>query len=226
MARGTNQQKTRSRVSARVSRRTRVVWTALALSMAGVGGLLVAVDHQAAPTAAGLSIPPLVATSGPESLEVVFNTVAPARAGRWQAIVIHDTGALHGTPASLETQARRLGLNGMGYHFVIGNGSGLDDGQLHVGARWLHQSSGAHSVGANADWFNRNAVGIALVGDGERRPFTPAQVRRLTQLTDALCAELGIPRDRVYLHSQVAGTTSPGRFFPEASFRAQLAAGR
>ena len=212
----------RRRVSVRVSRRARIVWGAFAASMMIVGGLLVLTDHSGLPTADGLTLPPLMATTRGDSLETIFDTVTPVTSGRWQAIVIHDTGTLHATPASLDAEARRQGLRGLGYHFVVGNGSGLDDGELHVGARWLRQTPGAHAAGPTAEWLNRNAVGIAIVGDGERRPFTPAQLRRLTQLVNTLCAELKIPRDRVYLHSDVARTPSPGRFFPSDSFRAQL----
>ena len=45
------------------------------------------------------------------------------------------------------------GLKGLGYHFVIGNGRGISDGELYVGYRWLDQLAGAHAAGANgANW--------------------------------------------------------------------------
>lgn len=207
-----------------VSRRSKVVFAALLASMTLVGGGLVALDPHAAPAAQGLTIPTLVATGSPDTIEVIFDTpkTRSIAAGRWKAIVIHDSGTMFATPATLEEDARRLGLKGLGYQFVIGNGSGLDDGELHVGQRWINQTAGAHTIGKDADWYNLNAIGICLVGDGERRPFTPAQLRRLTQLVDSLCRELNIPADHVYLQSQLAAAPSPGKYFPEAAFRAQI----
>ncbi len=214
-----------SRKGAGVTRRSKVVVGALLAAMTLVGGGLVMVDPRAVPASQGLTIPPLMATAGPDTVEVIFSTPKTRiiDSSRWKAIVIHDSGSMFATPATLETDARKMGLRGLGYHFVIGNGSGLDDGELHVGARWLDQVAGAHAAGKDADWFNRNALGICLVGDGERRPFTATQVRRLTQLVGSLCRELKIPADHVYLHSQLVATPSPGRFFPEAAFRGEIA---
>lgn len=215
-----------SGVARRITRRSKVVLGALLGAMTIVGGGLVMVDPHSVPVAQGLTIPTLVATAGPDTVEVIFNTPKRIEPGRWKAIVIHDSGSMFATPATMEEDARRMGLRGLGYQFVIGNGSGLDDGELHVGARWLNQTAGAHTAGKDADWYNTNAVGICLVGDGERRPFTPTQLRRLTQLVDALCLELKIPADHVYLQSQLAASPSPGRYFPEAAFRAEIAGAR
>ncbi|MFA6043666.1 MAG: peptidoglycan recognition family protein [Phycisphaerales bacterium] len=225
MASASAKSKSRSRKagSKGVTRRSKVVVGALLAAMTIVGGGLVMVDPHASPAAQGLTIPTLVATAGPDTVEVIFNTPTPITQGRWKAIVIHDSGSMFATPATMEEDARRIGLRGLGYQFVIGNGSGLDDGELHVGARWLNQTAGAHTTGKNGDWYNTNALGICLVGDGERRPFTPTQIRRLTQLVDALCRELKIPADHVYLQSQLAASPSPGKYFPEAAFRAEIA---
>jgi len=207
-----------------VSRRSKTVWGALLASMTLVGGLLVVLDPKQAPSGGGFALPPLAATDGASSVEAVFNTKAPLESGRWQAIVIHDSGSPAGSPESLDEAARRSGLRGLGYHFVIGNGNGLRDGQVHVASRWLQQGMGAHVAGQNGDWYNRNAIGICLVGNGERTPFTDAQMSRLVQLVDALQRECRIPADRVYLHSQLAATPSPGRFFADSAFRSQLPA--
>jgi hypothetical protein len=193
-------------------------------SMTVVGGGLLALDGREAPLTEGMTLPALVATATPDTVDQVFRTTAPLNHQRWQAIVIHDTGSPSGTPAGLDSAARKAGLRGLGFHFVLGNGQGMADGELHVGGRWMQQTPGAHVAGPSSDWYNRNAIGICLVGDGDRRPFTPAQLRRLTQLVDALQQEFGIPADKVYLHSQLAGTSSPGRYFPTQAFRAQLAA--
>jgi N-acetyl-anhydromuramyl-L-alanine amidase AmpD len=205
-----------------VSRRAQVVWASLVGAMTAVGGLLFAIDSSPRGGVEGVTLTPLMATAGPDTVEVVFKTRAPLDSQRWQAIVIHDSGSSMATPASLESQARAMNLRGLGYHFVIGNGNGIDDGELHVGGRWLNQTPGAHAAGKDGDWYNRHSIGICLVGDGNRHRFTASQVRRLVQLVEALRREFNIPTDRVLLHSQIATTDSPGRFFPEATVRAQL----
>lgn len=210
-------------------KRATLVWASFVAAMTVVGGGLWLADGgrtAASPQGSTATITPLMATSGASSseLDVIYRTVTPVDAGRWQAIVIHDSGDSVGTFDSLDKQARASGLRGVGYHFVIGNGNGMVDGELAICPRWSNQTPGAHTAGPDADWYNRQAIGICLVGDGDRQRFTPAQVRRLAQLVRSLAQRLGIPQDRVYLHSQLAQTNSPGKFFPEATFRAQIAA--
>lgn len=187
------------------------------------GGLLWLVDGGPAPRLDGLALAPLAATEGPASLEVVFDTRQPIQNGRWQSIVIHHSGSMVGTPESIEAQHRARNATGLGHHFLIGNGSGIRDGELHVGYRWLDQLPGAHAGGPDGDWFNRNSISICLIGDGERRDFTDAQFRRLVDLVADVQRHCGIPDDRVYLYREIAATSAPGRHFPAAEFRESLA---
>jgi hypothetical protein len=193
------------------------------LSMSTVGGLLWLLQGGSAPRMEGLTLPPMVVAAGPSSIEAIFKTRQDMEPERWQAIVIHHSGSAVGNPSTIDTQHKGMGLAGLGYHFVIGNGSGYGDGDVYVGSRWLDQLPGAHVGGANGDWFNHNAIGICLVGDGRRRRFTEQQSRRLVQVVSALADRLAIPPDRIFLHSDLAATDSPGRYFPEAAFREQLA---
>ena len=209
-----------------ISMRSRVVWGSFAVAMTTVGGLFWVLQGGPAPRLDGLALTPMVAAAGPSSIEAVFKTRAAIQPKRWQAIVIHHSGSLYGTPGTIETQHRAMNINGLGYHFVLGNGSGMEDGEVHVGYRWLDQLPGAHVSGPKGDWYNRNSVGICLVGDGRRRGFSDQQMRRLVQLVSAVAEELQIPADHIYLHSDLTSTEDPGRMFPEAAFREQLARSR
>ncbi len=160
------------------------------------------------------------------NLQAIFATTQDLDQSRWQAIVIHHTASPFATPQTLESQARAAGLTGLGHHFVIGNGNGIDDGHLNVGVRWMNQQPGAHAQGKNANWLNQRAISICLVGDGNSKTFSQAQMQRLVQLTKALSQKLNIPASRIYLQSDVAAIKSPGDFFPTAQFRAQIEAGR
>lgn len=218
--------RSRNTRSASTGVRTRIVWGSFMAAMTTVGGLFWVLQGGPAPRLDGLALTPMVAAAGPSSIEAVFKTRAPIQNKRWQAIVIHHSGSLYGSPALIEAQQRAMNITGLGYHFVIGNGSGMEDGEVHVGYRWLDQLPGAHVAGAKGDWYNRNAIGICVVGDGRRQPFTEQEMRRLVQLVSALAEQLQIPQDHIYLHSELTQTDDPGRMFPEAAFREQLARAR
>lgn len=203
-----------------VSRRTRTVWVALLGSMTAGGALLFGLAGPGpAGTGAGVSLTPLASTNAPSTVESVFTTRTPVDEARWNAIVIHHSGAEAGGPADLEAQHRAMGLVGLGFHFVVGNGSGMDTGDVHAGYRWLEQLPGAHVAGKAGAQLNQTAIGICLVGDGDRGVFSDEQLRPAAQLVAALCDRFDLEPEDVLMHADVAPTTSPGRFFPQAAFR-------
>jgi N-acetyl-anhydromuramyl-L-alanine amidase AmpD len=199
-----------------------LVWVSFAVSMTLVGAMLGVLGSGGRVGIEGLTLPPMASISGGSSLESILHNEKPLDRQRWRAIVIHHSGAPFGSAASLTAQAHRADLSGLGYHFLIGNGSGMGDGDIHVGYRWLDQLPGAHAVGTQAEEYNQHAIGICLIGDGNRRPFSDLQIQRLAELVAALARELDIPADRILLQSDIAETASPGRYFPEASFREYL----
>lgn len=225
-----NTRPVRSRVS--VSRRTRVVWGAFAAAMTLACGLLVLGDAEG---------PRPVLAAAPVIVGSTDAGIHPREAAldrnRWNAIVIHHSGTPAGDAASIARMHGESGLQGLGYHFVIGNGQGLPDGHVEVGPRWNRQVPGAHVVararngGATpvslqpaemADRLNRHGIAICLVGNGDRRPFTDRQIHEAASLVRRLQRELGIPADRVFLHSDVAGVSSPGRYFQAGAFESQI----
>lgn len=211
-----------ARARASSAARTRNVWLSLLGAMTFVGGALVLLDGRPAPAVDGLTLTPLVATGMTPSIESIFNTRQSVSAGRWQHIMIHASGSASGSPEVLDAQARGQRLAGLGHHFVIGNGRGMEDGELHVAYRWLDQAPGAHAAGTAGAPFNTSAVSICLVGDGVRGGFTRAQMDRLVEVVRALQDRLGIPAKNVLLHSDAVNITDPGPLFPEAWLRQQL----
>lgn len=203
--------------------RTQVVWASLLAAMTVFGGLLLAIDTPRAAGASGIALAASVPAAGAPAIEAVLQTRENLQRDRWLRVVIHHSGAAYGSADTIAAEHAARGLQGLGYHFVIGNGQGARDGELFVGARWLDQLPGAHVAGPEAAWNNQHSIGVCLVGDGDRRGFTQAQLARLTELVTMLGRELGIPEDQIVLHRDLAPTTSPGRMFPEASLRARLA---
>lgn len=214
---------TRRRPNAPRLARAHVVWGALVASMTGVGGLLLALDRTPVGPTSALAMVNLDRGAPTSDFDAIFQTKSPIKPGTWTGIVIHHSGGAIGSPESLTQQHNARGFKGLGHHFVISNGQGATDGQIFVGYRWPEQLPGVHVAGTKAEQYNRQTIGICLIGDGERREFTPAQMSRLAELVSALQSKLNIPDRNVVLHRDIAPTASPGRLFPEAMFRQMLA---
>lgn len=152
----------------------------------------------------------------------LFQTATPLDQQRWQGIVVHHSGTPAGDAAALHRQHISYGLDGLGYHFVIGNGRGMGDGIIHIGERWDHQHAGAHAIGPDGPWHNQHSIAICLIGNGESGTFTERQLASLAGLTRELARRFDIAPDRILLHRDIADVKSPGQFFPEAAFRERL----
>lgn len=202
--------------------RPQVVLGSLGIATLGLTTLLWSLDGRPAPKLQNPASAALVAVDTSERGAVV-DLSADVDPHQWQAIVIHDSGSRFDSPATIEARHHDANLASLGYHVVIGNGSGMDDGEVFTSERWRFQQPGAHTGGIHAEEYNRNAIGICVVGDGERDRFSPRQVERLIAVVQELQVEHGIPDDRVLLHREVARTASPGRWFPAADFRQRLA---
>jgi N-acetyl-anhydromuramyl-L-alanine amidase AmpD len=141
------------------------------------------------------------------------------RARRWRHIVLHHSATPGGNVAAFEAwhRSRRFAL-GMAYHFVIGNGRGMRDGEVVAGSRWRRQQQGAHiaarlrheHTGAN---LAAESIGVCLVGNFEHATPTRAQLATLRRLVRALRQRYAIAAERVRGHGEVhpGHTACPGR---------------
>ncbi len=144
----------------------------------------------------------------------------------WSAIIIHHSGSESGDAAIFDRWHREgRHWNGIGYDFVIGNGTNSADGQVEVTYRWLNQQTGAHCGGTAGNWANEEAVGICLVGDFNQTSPTSRQMQSLVRLVRFLQSRYGIPKSRIYGHNTTPGgrsTDCPGKRFPMAELKSQL----
>ena len=142
--------------------------------------------------------------------------------GKWNVIVVHHSANLNDSPRSMDSYHRERGWeNGLGYHFVIGNGVNYGDGKVFAGPRWKSQETGAHckagagryfGVSRPANFFNEHGVGICLIGNFEGRGPSGRQLDSLEQVITFVCSQTGIAPNRVYGHGEVTGKTAcPGR---------------
>jgi murein DD-endopeptidase MepM/ murein hydrolase activator NlpD len=144
---------------------------------------------------------------------------APVRPGRWQYIVIHHSGVDTGTVKAMDQYHREVRHmeNGLAYDFVIGNGSGMGDGEIAVGHRWTQQLDGGHLA---SEAQNKIALGICLVGNFDERRPTPREMDSLRALVEALMVRCKLTPSAVKTHQQIniVHTRCPGTRFPTKSF--------
>jgi hypothetical protein len=146
---------------------------------------------------------------------------------RWTAIVIHHSATKSGNAAIFDKWHREGNhWQGVGYDFVIGNGSNSGNGEVEVTYRWQKQITGAHVGGTPGNWANKDGIGICLVGDFNRTQPTNAQMQALVRLVRFLQSRYGIPKSRIFGHKDTPGagtvTDCPGRNFPMDWLKSQI----
>jgi len=161
---------------------------------------------------------PAVRASLPYAIKRAI-ALAPVRPGRWQYIVVHHSGVDTGTVKGMDHYHRdvRHMENGLAYDFVIGNGSGMGDGEVAVSRRWTLQLDGGHLA---SEAQNKIALGICLVGNFDEHPPTRKEMESLRALVVALMARCNITPRAVKTHQQIniVHTRCPGTRFPTKSF--------
>lgn len=178
--------------------RLRTVLSLLTLSF-GCGG---SAEHPPRP---GSPVPP-----------VEWVTDVPARP--WKTLVLHHSATETGSVESIDVEhkQRRDGAGrpwrGIGYHFVVGNGRGMPDGEIRPTFRWQDQSAGAHAGDAA---HNEHGIGICLIGNFEEAPPTDKQLASARRLIGYLKGEFAIPADRIHKHGDLKATACPGKHFPD-----------
>jgi len=152
--------------------------------------------------------------------------IAPNRT--WQYIVVHHTATPSATLNAIKHNHIGKGFEGVGYHFVINNGRapGTADGKITPTERWIEQRPGAHAKVSHHPEFNREGIGICLVGNFELAPPTPAQMASLEMLVLALGNRYDIGPGNVVGHGELKNTKCPGRLFPLEAFLMDLRAVR
>ncbi|MBI2921839.1 MAG: N-acetylmuramoyl-L-alanine amidase [Planctomycetes bacterium] len=150
----------------------------------------------------------------PPCLEPVRTQVIRPRTREWKSIIVHHSAGIRGNAEEIGRLHREeRGWDGLGYHFVIGNGNGAPLGGVEVGYRWLDQSHGAH---AGTEEHNQFGIGICVVGNYEEAEFPEEAYVSLRELTSWLARRYAISPDRILPHSAVRPdpTACPGRNFP------------
>lgn len=152
-----------------------------------------------------------------DSLDAIFSMAVPVQPDRWKYIYVHHSQTAGGNALTLGGQRGE----GVGDHFIIGNGNGLVDGELQISERWNRQASAASPAGNLV--VEPDCVSICIVGDLDKKPPTPMQMGRLGQLVQALQARCRIPANRIeWLNDSNPSPAAIGRYFPATAFHDQL----
>ena len=141
---------------------------------------------------------------------------------RWTHIIIHHSATDEGDSLLFDKVHLHKGWDGVGYHFVIDNGTkGRGDGQVEVSPRWLKQVPGAH---CKADGMNERAIGVCLVGNFNNDRPSARQMDALVELVRKLKEYYNIPVGHIIGHGRVYGakTDCPGRRFAWESFMRRI----
>ena len=151
---------------------------------------------------------------------------ASVRRGRWKYIVVHNSGTREGNARVFDIYHRRVRhmVNGLAYHFVIGDGHGSGNGEIEIGHRWTAQLNGGHVA---SDYLNDIALGICLVGDFNRDLPTQAQMGALDELVTYLRDRVGKTQGHkaiVHAHKEInpRPTDCPGDRFPYSWLHAKF----
>jgi hypothetical protein len=143
---------------------------------------------------------------------------------RWEGIVIHHSATDIGSATYIDDLHRGNGWDGLGYDFLIDNGTGGEDGKIEVGWRWRQQREGAHCrVNPSDDnYWNEHTVGICVVGNFEIQRPTEAQWQSLVKVVRFLEGRYGFGWDRVKCHREIVNTRCPGRYLTLGELRERM----
>ncbi|MBC8468965.1 MAG: N-acetylmuramoyl-L-alanine amidase [Planctomycetes bacterium] len=144
----------------------------------------------------------------------------------WRAVIVHHSATDFGNAAIFDKWHReRNHWEGVGYDFVIGNGTDSDDGEVEVTFRWRKQIPGAHCRAEPNNWANEDGIGICLVGNFDKTAPSSRQIQSLLKLIHFLQKRYGIPNNRIYGHQDTPGarvTDCPGRNLSISRLRSML----
>ncbi len=148
---------------------------------------------------------------------ILIHSVRIESLREWKYIVLHHTASEAGSVESIDADHRTRKdaqgnpWRGIGYHFLIGNGHGMQDGEVAATFRWKKQCEGAH---AGDSVYNNQGIGICLVGNFQEAPPTPAQWQSLQLLIRTLRRECRIDHAGIVRHTDIKATACPGKQFP------------
>ncbi len=138
---------------------------------------------------------------------------------RWKYIVIHHSAGNYGNIKFLQEVHRQRQsadpIDAIPYHFIVGNGNGMQMGEIASDWRQHYNLWGAHISAHNSD-RNYRGLGICLIGNLEKNALPEAQYHALVKLVNQLVEQYSIKLKNITGHGNTNGesTLCPGQYFP------------
>jgi N-acetyl-anhydromuramyl-L-alanine amidase AmpD len=142
---------------------------------------------------------------------------------RWKYIVLHHSAGNYANVDFLQRVHRERQpsdpIDAIPYHYIIGNGNGMKEGEIASDWRRDYAIWGAHVSNRNMD-RNMRGIGICMIGNFEIDPVPEGQYLALLSLTITLMEKHQIPIENISGHGHIKGeqTKCPGKNFPIERF--------
>jgi len=131
---------------------------------------------------------------------------------KWKGLVIHHSGTVDSETSSWEAirhyHIHHNRWSESGYHFGVEDVDGIV--RVRIGRPTSRQ--GAHEVS-----FNRDYLGLVIVGDFDKQPPSEIHLEIASQLIIDISRFYNFPinSDTIKYHKDAGNRTCPGRHFPE-----------
>lgn len=179
--------------------------TALVMAMTVGTFVLMFLELEADPLKAPPDHLAAASASRDDTREVVLRTQIPLQPMKWSNVIVHAS-------------PHADGLLARGCHFVVRPRPDATGRYVIATDRWDRQADGRHAFVAGYD-YNRNSVGICLIGDFSSQPPGRDQFDAAVALVRQLRRQCGMSADHVYLARQLPlGEESSGKAFPVGLF--------
>ncbi len=146
---------------------------------------------------------------------------------RWNYIVIHHSAGNFGNIEHLQDihdqRQSKEPIHAISYHYIIGNGNGMENGKVDSDIRMKLNLWGVHVTKNNWD-RNFRGLGICIIGNIDTKEMTPKQYESLIKLTIELMQKYNIDFENVGFHGKIPGesTKCPGIYFPYEKFKKDI----
>ena len=161
----------------------RVVKVIFSLMLAMTAGALILLKLEGKPIKpGGASLYSLTKLS---SVYTALGTDARIEPGRWQRLEIAYTMIRE---SNLSSKGQLTGPLTLNYHFVIGDGTTIADGQIIPTDRWIRQLA---ALNRDSQSDPRQTIQISLMGDPLTQKSTAKQTRQLDALILSLARNCG-----------------------------------
>ena len=146
---------------------------------------------------------------------------------RWNYIVIHHSAGDYGNIKFLQKIRKERQpiepYDVIAYHYIIGNGNGMEDGEIASDCRKKYNLWGVHVNEKN--WvLNFLGLGVCIIGNLDKKQITSKQYESLLKLTKALMEDYNIEKENILFHGKLEyeSTKCPGKNFPYKKFKKDL----